>query len=281
MLTRRDWMKSAALGAAALGLPAGASAKAGLPGWVRDEKIRLGVASYSLRKFKRDKAIEIVKACGVSYVNIKSVHLDYKLSPEELAAGRKEFDDAGLKVVGSGNNSIGAEKDIAPLFDYAKAARFDLLVIAPKPELLPAIEAAVKKTGISVAIHNHGPEDKIFPAPSDALKLIKDMDPRVGLCVDVGHTTRTGKDVVKEIADAGARVLDMHMKDLKDLMNAKSQVPVGDGKMPVAEIFKQLVKQGYPGYVNLEYEIDADDPLPGMKKSFEHMRKVAAEVAGK
>lgn len=271
MITRRELLRAAALGAAA----------AGLPGWAREEKIRLGVASYSLRKFKRAQAIEMVKACGTPYVNIKSFHLDYKLSPEELAAGRKEFDDAGLQVVGSGNNSIGKEADIAPLFEYAKHARFNLLVIAPKPDLLPAIEAAVKKSGIAVAIHNHGPEDKIFPAPSDALKLIKDMDPRVGLCVDVGHTTRTGKDVVQEIADAGPRVLDLHMKDLKDLMNAKTQVPVGDGRMPVAGIFKQLLKMNFAGYVNLEYEIDADDPLAGMKKSFAHMRKVAEEVAGK
>ena len=101
---------------------------------------------------------------------------------------------------------------------------------------------------------------------------------RVGLCVDIGHTTRTGKDVVKEIADAGARVLDLHMKDLKDLMNKNSQAPVGDGKMPVKEIFQQLVKQGFSGYANLEYEIDADAPLPGMKKSFDFMRKVAAEL---
>ena len=253
-LTRRDVLKSAALGAAALGLPA----------FAREEKIKLGVASYSLRKFKRAQAIEMVKACGTPYVNIKSFHLPYELPPAELAAGRKEFDDAGLQVVGSGNNGLSKEADIAKLFDYAQAARFTLLVIAPTPDLLPKIEEAVKKTGIAVAIHNHGPEDKLFPAPSDALKRIKDMDPRVGLCVDIGHTTRTGKDVVQEIADAGARVLDLHMKDLKDLMDKKTQVPVGDGKMPIAEIFKQLVKQKFAGYANLEYEIDENDPLPGM-----------------
>jgi sugar phosphate isomerase/epimerase len=83
---------------------------------------------------------------------------------------------------------------------------------------------------------------------------------------------------VKEIADAGARVLDLHLKDLKDLKNPKTQVPVGEGAMPIAEIFKQLVKQNFAGYGNLEYEIDANDPLPGMKKSFEFMRKVAAEL---
>jgi sugar phosphate isomerase/epimerase len=281
-LTRRDLLKSAAAGAAALALPAFASARtnasAGGPAWRPEEKIKLGVASYSLRKFKRAQAIEMVKACGTPYVNIKSFHLPYELSPAELAAGRKEFDDAGLTVVGSGNNSLAKEADIAKLFDYAQAARFTLLVIAPTPDLLPKIEEAVKKTGISVAIHNHGPEDKLFPAPSDALKRIKDMDPRVGLCVDIGHTTRTGKDVVQEIADAGARVLDLHMKDLRDLMDKKTQAPVGEGKMPIAEIFKQLVKQKFAGYANLEYEIDENDPLPGMKKSFEFMRKTAASL---
>jgi hypothetical protein len=31
---------------------------------------------------------------------------------------------------------------------------------------------------------------------------------------------------------------------------------------------------GYDGYVNLEYEIDADDPVPGMQRSFAYMRGV-------
>lgn len=271
LMNRRDLLKAAAIGAAA----------SWLPGWTaREEKIRLGVATYSLREFKRPQAIEMIKACEVKYANLKSMHLPYNLPPAELQAAVKEFEDAGIKVVGSGNNSLKNDKEIADLFEYAKNAKLPLLVIAPTPDVLPKIEEAVKKSGIPVAIHNHGPEDKMFPAPSDALKLIKDMDPRVGLCVDVGHTTRAGKDVVQEIADAGARVLDMHMKDLKDLLKANTQVPVGEGKMPVAEIFKQLIKQNYGGYVNLEYEINGKDPLPGMKQSFAHLRKVAAEVGG-
>jgi sugar phosphate isomerase/epimerase len=268
-ISRRDWIRLSALGAASAALPA----------WTRGEdKIRLGVATYSLRKFKRPQAIEIVKDCGVSHVSIKSFHLPYELAPAEAAAARKEFEDAGLKVVSSGNNTLAKPADIPKLFDYAKAAGFPLLVIAPHPDLLPAIEQAVKASGIPVAIHNHGPEDKYFPAPSDALKLVKDMDPRVGLCVDVGHTTRAGKDVVQEIAGGGARVLDLHLKDLKDLLDPKTQVPAGDGKMPFAEIFRQLLKLGYAGTANLEYEIDADAPQAGMKKSFEHLRKVLAAL---
>jgi len=46
--------------------------------------------------------------------------------------------------------------------------------------------------------------------------------------------------------------------------------------MPVAAIFRQLVKMKYPGVVSLEYEINADNPLPGMTESFAYMRGVIA-----
>jgi sugar phosphate isomerase/epimerase len=72
----------------------------------------------------------------------------------------------------------------------------------------------------------------------------------------------------------------MHMKDLRDLMVSSSQCDVGEGKMPVVGIFKQLKKMNYAGIVHLEYEINADNPLPGMQKSFSYMRGVNAALRG-
>jgi sugar phosphate isomerase/epimerase len=243
--------------------------------------IKLGVASYSLREFSRADAIKMIQELRTPYVNIKSFHLPYENSHAELAAGRHEFEQAGLQIVGGGNNNITEDTDehVRMFFDYAKMCGMPLLVIASKPEILPRIERFVKQYDIKVAIHNHGPEDKYFPAPKDALKLITNMDARVGLCIDVGHTTRTGADVVQAIAEAGNRVLDVHIKDLKDLMDKESQCIVGEGKMPIPEIFAQLQKMKYAGYVNLEYEIDKDNPLPGMKQSFAYMRGVLAGLA--
>jgi sugar phosphate isomerase/epimerase len=151
-----------------------------------------------------------------------------------------------------------------------------LMVIAPTPATLPRIERFVEEYGIQVAIHNHGPEDPYFPGPQDALPVIRDMDPRVGVCLDVGHTTRTGIDIVEAIGLSGDRLLDVHIKDLRDLKVKESQCIVGEGAMPIARIFEQLEKMSYPGYVNLEYEIDAENPLPGMKQSFAYMRGVLA-----
>jgi len=247
---------------------------------VRPEPLRLGVASYSLRNFSRAKAIEMVQALGTPYINLKSVHLPYESSPEELAAARREIEGAGLQIVGGGVITFeqDTDGDVGKYFTYAKAAGMPLIAAHADAQILPRIERFAKQYDIKVAIHNHGPEDKRFPSPYDALKLVRNMDRWMGLCIDIGHTVRTGTDVVRAIADAGPRVLDMHVKDLRDPKSAASQCIVGEGVIPIAAILRQLEITGYQGYVNLEYEIDADDPLPGMKQSLAYMRGALAGI---
>jgi len=277
--SRREFVKGAALGTVGIALPA-TTAESDTDGPSGDSApgIRLGVASYSLRELSRTDAIAAIVALRARYVSIKSFHLPYESTPEDLAAGRREFEDAGLTIVGGGVITLQQEDDadIRKYFEYAKTCGMPLMVIAPTRATLPRIERFVREYDIKVAIHNHGPEDEYFPGPRDALPVIRDMDPRVGLCVDLGHTTRTGVDIVEAIAEAGDRVLDIHAKDLRDLMDRDSQCVVGEGAMPIAAIFRQLAAMGYSGCVNLEYEIDAPDPLPGMQRSFAYMRGVLA-----
>jgi sugar phosphate isomerase/epimerase len=243
--------------------------------------VRLGVASYSLRKFPLDKTLEMVKALRTPYVNFKSVHLPYEKSPQELAALRKQIEAAGFQIVGGGTITFDkdTDEDVRRYFEYARAAGMPLMVATGAPTVLPRVEKFARQYDIKVAIHNHGPEDKNFPSPYDVLKHVQGMDPRMGLCIDIGHTVRTGTDVVKAIGDAGPRLLDMHVKDLRDLKAKESQCIVGEGELPIADIFRALDAIHYPGFVNLEYEIDADDPLPGMKQSFAYMRGVLAGLA--
>jgi len=285
LFARRTFLKAAAAGAAgaaiggSLGAPRAARAEAQPPS--DGGPIKLGVASYSLRNFPREKAIEMVKALRTPYVNIKSVHADYALSPAELAAARAEFERAGLQIVGGGTITFDKDTDegVQRYFEYAKHAGMPVMVSTCAPAVLPRVEKFAKQYDIKVAIHNHGPEDRHYPSPYDVLKYVKDMDRRMGLCIDVGHTVRTGTDVVQSIADAGPRLLDMHVKDLRDLKARDSQCIVGEGAIPFPDIFRQLVKMRYAGYVNLEYEIDAADPLPGMQRSFAYMRGVLAGLA--
>lgn len=244
--------------------------------------VRLGVASYSFREFARGLCIKQTKQLNTVLLTIKEFHALYRSTPEELKRAKADFDKAGIALTGGGTVYMlkDDDDDIKFYFDYAKALGLPMMNVGATAQTLVRMEKFAKQYDIKIALHNHGPEDKNFPAGSDALKIIKNMDPRMGLCIDVGHTTRTGKDVIEEMVLAGPRLLDMHMKDLRDLMVSSSQCDVGEGKMPVVGIFKQLKKMNYAGIVHLEYEINADNPLPGMQKSFSYMRGVNAALRG-
>jgi sugar phosphate isomerase/epimerase len=241
----------------------------------------IGVCSYTFREFQRKMAIEMIQKMGVSTVSVKDMHLPFWLTPDELRKAVGEFKSAGLTIVSAGNTDLKSE-DPAVLrryFEYAKICGIRMLVAAPTHAVLPAVEKLAREYDIRVAIHTHGPEDPNFPVPKVVMDAIRNMDPHMGMCIDVGHSMRGGADVVAEIANAGPRLFDFHMKDLKNGKVKDSQCQIGDGVMPVVEIFKQLRKVGYRGSVNLEYEIDSENPLPGAQHSIGYLRGVAAGLA--
>lgn len=286
MLTRRDLLKSVPAG---IGLAAGARTLLNAQDFkLGGANIKLGVASYSFRKFSRAQAISMTLQLGTHYMNVKEVHLPIDSTPEQLAAGVKEFHDAGIIFDGCGNVDFKKddEADIRRKFEYAKRASFPAIICIPSHVTLPKLEKYVKEFNIKIAVHNHGPEEKDFPTPQSVLEVIKNMDSRMGCCIDIGHTARAGKDIIESIVEVGPRLFDLHAKDLADPHNPDwkvardSQVAVGEGKLPIKQMFAQLVKMNYRYAVDLEYEIQEDNPLPGMQKSFAYMRGVLSELKG-
>ena len=274
--TRRSFLGAAAgiAGLSAAGV-APASATIELEPW----GIKLGIATYTFRSFDRAKTIEMLKQVQAPWTSIKDgVHFAYNSTPQELKQVRAEFDAAGLKVTSAGNISLAKDDpgDIRQRFEIAKNLGLSMMVCIPTRSNIRTVEKIVKEYDMKIAIHNHGPEQPDFPSPQSVLEVVRDMDPRVGLCIDVGHTARTGVDVVESIALAGKRLFDMHVKDLGDFTKINSQCDVGEGLMPFPAIFKQLKKMNYQGCVNLEYEINAKDPLPGVLRSMFYMRGVLA-----
>jgi len=243
--------------------------------------LKIGVASYSLRKFPRDKAIAALQELGVRYVTIKDVHLARTDTPDQIRAARQQFEAAGLTIMGGGTLTWKTPDEAAMRkdFEYAKAAGMPLVVCSPAPDTLDLLEKMVKEFDIKAAIHNHGTEDPWWPAPSDVLAKIGQRDPRMGVCMDIGHAVRAGADVVKAVSVAGPRLLDLHIKDLTDTTSRDSQVAVGRGVLPVVGVFRELVKIRFAGHVSLEYEINADNPIPGMLESLSFMRGIAAALA--
>jgi sugar phosphate isomerase/epimerase len=278
--SRRNFVQSGALMAAACAASsavpsfAEAATAAGKP-----SPIHLGLASYTFRNFSRAQAIGFLKQLNVTSMNVKDVKDHLPLDPPLEAKALEDYAAAGIDLHAAGAIYFPKDEDadIRNKFEYCKRAGISVIVAGdPTPETLPRVEKFVKEYDIRIAIHNHGPEDKVWPSPLDVLKLVKNLDPRIGCCIDVGHTVRAGTDVVQAIHEIGPRLFNMHMKDLTDFHSKESQVAVGDGLMPVREIFEALIAIQYKGFVDLEYEIHADDPMPGVIASFAYMRGVLA-----
>ena len=274
MPTRRDLLRTSALASAATLLPRSVFAMAPTP-TAAAAPIRLGMASYTFRKFDSAHLIDFMHLLKLPFLNLKDVHL--KMSPlSGVAAEATAYRAAGFTLTAAGTITfnVDTDEDIRPKFEYLKAAGIPIAVCAPTHAVLPRLDKFVKEYNIKLAIHNHGPEDKNFPSPLDVLAAVKGLDTRIGCCIDVGHCMRAGTDPVAAVHAAGPRLYDMHMKDLAEKNVKESQVAVGQGIMPVREIFRALIAIKYPGCVDLEYEIFPDNPMPGVIESISYMRGV-------
>jgi sugar phosphate isomerase/epimerase len=283
VFSRRNFIRSGALATAALGsggvfAPARERAKDS-PAGGEASPIRLGLASYTFRNISRAQMIDFMKQLNVLDLNAKDVKDHLPMDPQEEAAALADYASAGVRLHAAGTLYFAKDEDadIRAKFEYCKRAGIRVIVAGdPAPGTLPRIEKFVREYDIRVAIHNHGPEDTLWHSPLDVLNAVKDMDPRIGCCIDAGHTARTGTDVVQAIHKAGPRLFNLHMKDLTNFESKESQVAVGDGNMPVWRMFEALVANRYNGFVDLEYEIHPDDPMPGVIASFAYMRGILA-----
>ena len=234
IISRRNFVRSSALLAAASTLPVARNAFAQLTeAGGKPSPIKLGLASYTFRNFPRAQMIAWMKQLNITGLNAKDAkdHLPMDPTAEAQALADYEANGIHLHAVGAIYFQKDDDDDIRAKFEYCKRAGVKVIVAGdPAPATLPRVEKFVKEYDIKIAIHNHGPEDKIFPSPLDVLKFVKGMDPRMGCCIDVGHCARAGTDVVEAIKAAGPRLFNMHMKDLTSFTSKESQVAVGRGQ---------------------------------------------------
>jgi len=276
--SRRNFLRIAGLASAAVALPRQGARARSLPG-ERDRRtypFALGIASYSFRAFTLDQTIAMTKRLGIERLALKDVHLPLTSTDAEIAGAVAKLNDAGVKLTTCGVVYMTTEQEVRRAFSYAKAAGVKFLVGAPDESLLPAAEKAVKETGISLAIHNHGPTDTRYPSPQSIYTLIANMDRRMGLCVDCGHTQRLGLDPSAEIERYFDRVFDLHVKDVSTADAAGATVEIGRGVIEIPRLLGTLRRLGYSGTLHIEYEKDENDPLAGVAESAGYLRGVLA-----
>lgn len=272
-MTRREALKLAALSAL------GAWAGAGCATAPRRNRLKLGVASYSLAKLPVPAVIAEVKKLDIQYITLYHTHCPWDGTPEQCRAAAKKFTDAGLIVTGTGVIDLpNHEATVRKAFINGQAAGLPTMDCRPAPDAIPLVEKYVREFNIRLAIHNHGPGDKFYPSPYDAWKVIQGSDPRIGLCIDVGHCWRAGTDPAEAIRKCHTRLYDIHLKDsLSEPGKADIPCEVGRGHMDIKSILAALIEVRYQHIVAFEYE-KRTNPVSGLEESVAWVRNALKEM---
>jgi inosose dehydratase len=281
--TRRDVLKLAGMGIIAAGLkPETAAAEeiktAGpsTPLRAGKAKFNLGLASYTFRKFTTEQTIAMTKRLGLKYISFKDFHMPLNSTPQQIQSTVAKVEGAGITLYACGVIYMKTEVEVQQAFDYAKAAGVKMIVGVPNYELLGLVEKTVKEYDIKVAIHNHGADYKLYPSPASVYEKVAGLDKRIGLCIDAGHTQRSGIDPSEAVEKFADRLLDIHIKDETSATTEGITVEMGRGVVDLVKLMRTLEKIGYSGIAAFEYEKDENDPLAGVAESVGYTRGILA-----
>ena len=274
-MNRKDFLTTSGLAGAAMLMGAG-NALAFRPPVPAPNAFpfELGLASYTFRSFSLDETIDFARRLGLKKLMLKSMHLPLEASPEEIKASVQKIKDAGMSVYGGGVIYMKTEQEVDQAFEYAKNAGLEMIVGVPNHELLGLVEKKVKSYDIKVAIHNHGPGDKLYSSVHDIQAKIKNLDKRIGICIDVGHVVRIKEDPAEMILKYKDRLYDCHLKDADKAEADGKAIEVGRGVIDIPKLLKTLIQVKYKGNLSLEYEKDGKDPLAGAAESVGYTRGV-------
>jgi inosose dehydratase len=232
----------------------------------------LGMAGYTFKEFTVEKTVEMMNRVKITNLSVKDFHMPYNSTQDQINSVISKFKAGGINVYAVGVVYMKTEKEVDQAFEYAKMAGVKLIVGAPEYALLPYVEKKIKTYDIRLAIHNHGPDNPLYPNPTDIWNHIWDMDKRLGICIDIGHTTRDAKDPVFDILRYGSRIFDVHTKDVDGATKEGKTVEIGRGIIDIPAVIAALRKIKFTGMCSLEFEKDMKDPLPGIAESIGYFK---------
>jgi len=277
--SRRNFIQKTALGVAgSVSIPfLGHAAETGT--FKTDARLPVGIAGYTFAKFDVDKSIAMMNRLDLHYLSIKDMHLPLDSNDEKIKEALAKFTEANIKIYTAGVIYMKTKPEVDQAFAYAKKVGVNMIVGVPTYDLLDHTEQKVKETNIKIAIHNHGPEDALYPGPENVYDHIKNRDAKMGLCLDIGHATRAGANLEKAISNYKDRLFDLHIKDVTGASKDAKAIEIGRGVIDFDALVKALYKVNYKGVCSIEFEKDMTDPLPGIAESTGFFRGVLASVS--
>lgn len=279
--SRRNFIQKATFGiGGAVSIPfINKAAAVDAPSVKHPNPFAVGIAGYTFAKFDLEKSIEMMKRLDIQNLSLKDIHLPINSSDEKIKSVVVQLVAANIKPYAVGVIYMKTKQEVDAAFAYAKKVGVSLIVGVPTYDLLDYTEQKVKDSDIRIAIHNHGPEDALYPGPQQVYDRIKNRDQRMGLCLDIGHATRAGTNLEKATEEYKNRLFDLHIKDVTAAEKDGKAVEIGRGVIDFYGFANALKKAGYKGVCSIEFEKDMTDPLPGIAESIGYFKGVTASIS--
>ena len=270
---------------------------------------KLGLAGYTMHKKSLDETLEVMQALDLHYLCVKDFHLKYTANDSEIVAFKAKCAKFGVTGYGLGPLYTDSNEKVRAYFEFAKRFGATMVVGVPFEPAAPGqpdkwnerlasrkqleyIDKLVKEFDIRYAIHNHGPQvANMFPDVQFGYEMIKDLDKRIGFCMDVGWEFGCGCDPAETIRKYGDRIYDIHLKNFavdipggrilsKEVPHSFTTVPMPRGRIDYKKVFKALSDVGYNGVCSFEYERDFENNFGGLAESVGYARGVCDALDG-
>lgn len=234
-----------------------------------DVSFKLGMAGFTYHKKNLDETLKDLKSLDVRYLCVKNFHLPFSATQEEVDAFKKKCAEHNVVPYAVGPVYMDNTELADTVFAYAKRLGVDTVVAVPyekkeingkmvrveSRKMCEYLSGLCEKYNMKVAIHNHGPDiPYLFPNAESIWNMVKDLDYRMGMCLDIGHQFRDNKDPAAAIYKYKSRIYDVHLKNVSANSKAGKAEPLPRGKMDLVACAKALNDVGYKGVCSLEFE---------------------------
>ncbi|MEY2793682.1 MAG: Myo-inosose-2 dehydratase [Bacteroidota bacterium] len=252
--------------------------------------IRFGYSSITWSG-KDLQAIQDIASLGFKGIQLRAnTYPIYKDNPNELKAA---LDKAGLTLAmfSSGNVEIAPEKVEASIAQHVKHAEFvkqlggkaiqltnslrkkdqlptkeELIQLA---EVMNEIGAKTKAIGVQSTYHNH--MNQWGETPEEVDVILTHMDPdKVLFELDIAHYFQGGGNPAEAVMKYKKMLHTLHIKDVESPIKGKEDQPksykfveLGQGKVNIKEVFKNLDKINFSGWAVVELDgVPSSDKNP-------------------
>ncbi|MCB0747028.1 MAG: DUF1080 domain-containing protein [Ignavibacteriae bacterium] len=240
---------------------------------------------WTFRKFSFMETLDKAKELGIKYLEAYPGQkfnsdgtgtFNVGMTKDEMTQAKNKLKELGITLKLFGVAGFEDEDSGRKLFEFAKEMGIETIVLEPEYDMFLLVDKLANEYRINVAIHNH-PNPTKYWNPGITYFYIHNLSPRIGICGDTGHWTRSGIVPTEALKLFKGRIFDIHLKDLSEFGNKEAyDVPFGQGKSDIKNILAELSNQNYHGTITVEHEKEEDsmNPSPAIKEGLSYIKKI-------